>query len=111
MDQIEFSDFAKVDFRVGEILEAEKVEASNKLIKMLVDFGEAGKKTVFSGIFQWYTPEELVNKKTIFVINIKPKAILGEESGAMIFAAEDEATKVISLLFLDKEVKNGSKVY
>ncbi|MGI5841484.1 MAG: methionine--tRNA ligase [Patescibacteria group bacterium] len=111
MEEIEFGDFSKVDFRVGEIKEAVKVEESEKLIRMIVDFGVLGEKIVFSGIYHWYKPEDIVGKKTVFVVNVKAKKIMGEESQAMIFAAEDETEDSLSLLLLDRNVKNGSRVY
>jgi len=111
MDYIEYTDFAKVDFRIGEIVEAKKVEDSEKLIRMRVDFGQLGIKTVFSGIAKHYSPEELLNKKTVFVVNIKPRKIMGEESEAMIFAGESDDEKTISIMILDKDLSNGSKVF
>lgn len=115
MDQISWVDFAKVDFRVGEIIEANKVEGSEKMIKMNVDFGQMGIKTVFSGILKWYQPEELVGKKTVFVVNIEPKKVMGELSEAMIFAASAEATDgqgaPVVLIIPDKEINNGAKVF
>jgi methionyl-tRNA synthetase len=106
---IKYDDFAKVDFRVGQIIEVSKVEGSEKLIKMKVDFGEIGIKMVFSGIYKWYKPEDLVNKKTVFVVNIEPKKVMGELSEAMIFAAGDGETT--SVLWIDKDVANGTKVF
>lgn len=111
MDLIDYADFAKVEFKIGEIKEAEKVEESEKLVKLKVDFGEFGEKTVFSGIYKWYKPENLIGKKTVFVMNVKPKKIMGELSEAMIFAAGDEENDNVSILFLDKDVKNGTQVY
>ncbi len=111
METIDFGDFAKVDFRIGEIRQAEKVEGSEKLIRMVVDFGELGQKIVFSGIQHWYEAKDLINKKTVFVVNVKPKKIMGEESGAMLFATEDEESDILSLIVPEKEIKNGSKVY
>ncbi|MDP4009747.1 MAG: hypothetical protein Q8P53_02050 [Candidatus Shapirobacteria bacterium] len=110
MEQIDYADFAKVEFQIGQIIEAEKLEASEKLVKMKVDFGEAGIKTVFSGIYKWYKPEDLLNKKSVFVVNIKPLKIVGELSEAMIFAASGEDESV-SLLLLDKDLPIGSKVF
>jgi len=78
---------------------------------MVVDFGEIGKKIVFSGIRKYYQPEELINKKTVFVINMKPKMIMGEESSAMIFGGEDEINDKMSILILEKDLPNGSKVF
>lgn len=110
MEQISYDEFAKIEFRVGEIVEAKEIENSEKLIRMVVDFGdEFGQKIVFSGIRKWYSPEELLNKKTVFIVNMIPKKIMGEESQAMIFAGQDE--KGVSLLFADKDLVNGSKVF
>jgi methionyl-tRNA synthetase len=115
MDLINYDEFAKVEFKVGEIKEAIKVEGSEKLIKMKVDFGEEKLRIVFSGIQKYYEPEYLVNKKTVFVTNVEKKKIMGEESEAMIFAASADATTAeaasLSLLLLDKELANGSKVF
>jgi len=109
MDQISYDDFAKIDFRVGEIVETEEVEGSDKLIKMKVDLGQLGEKQVLSGIRKWYKPEELVGKKTVFVVNLPIRLIMGQESEAMIFSAEDKNN--MSAIVLDKEVENGSRVY
>lgn len=110
MDLIKYEDFERVDFRVGEIVEATKVEGSEKLIKLKVDLGEElGTKQAFSGIYQWYKPEELVGKKTVFVVNIEPKIVMGELSEVMIFATNDDDN--MSILSLDREVKNGSRVF
>lgn len=111
MEQITYDDFAKVEFNVGEIKEAKNIETSEKLIRMIVDFGEElGQKIVYSGIRHWYQPEDLLNKKTIFVVNMVPKKIMGEESGAMIFAAEDEVNDKLSILILEKDLPNGTRV-
>ncbi len=110
MELINYDDFAKVEFRIGEIKEAQAVEGSEKLIRLVVDFGkELGERIVFSGIKKWYQPEELINKKTVFVVNMVPKKIMGEESQAMIFGAENGDD--MSILLLDKDLDNGSKVF
>ncbi|MCX6726995.1 MAG: hypothetical protein NTY75_04305 [Candidatus Shapirobacteria bacterium] len=111
MDLINYDDFAKVEFRIGEIVEAVNVETSDKLIRLVVDFGEPGKKIVFSGIRKYYQPEELLNKKTVFVVNMIPKKIMGEESAAMIFTAEDETNDKMSILILEKDLPNGTRVF
>jgi methionyl-tRNA synthetase len=111
MDQIKFDDFSKVEFKVGEIKEAHEVEGSEKLLRLQVDFGEENLRTVFSGIKKWYKPEEIVGKKTVFVTNIVPRKIMGEESQAMIFGAEDESGENMSILLLDKDLPVGSKVF
>jgi len=111
MNQITWDEFSKVEFRVGEIIEAINVEKSEKLIRMIVDFGEIGQRVVFSGIRKHYSPTELVGKKTVFVVNMVPKKMMGEDSGTMIFAAEDEVNDKVSLLVLEKDLPNGSKVF
>lgn len=109
MDQIKYNDFAKVEFKIGEIKEASRVDESEKLLKLKVDFDEEKMRNVFSGIQKWYKPEDLIGKKTVFVTNIIPRKIMGEESEAMIFAAENDGQ--ISILEMDKDLPNGSKVF
>lgn len=114
MEEINYADFAKVEFRVGEIIEAKNVEESEKLIRMIVDFGEElGQRVVYSGIRHWYQAEDLLNKKTVFVVNVTPKKIMGEESQAMIFAAstEGESDDKLSILILEKDLPVGTKVF
>ena len=112
MSTIQFSDFSKVQFKVGSVVEAERKVGSEKLIRMVVDFGEMiGKKTVLSGIAKWYDPEHLVGKKTVFVMNVEPRKIMDEMSEAMLFAADAGEHSEVSLLILDKDVPEGSNVY
>ena len=112
MEQISYDDFAKVEFQVGEIMEAKNVEGSKKLIRLVVNFGEKlGQKIVYSGIRNWYSPIDLINKKTVFVVNMVPKKIMGEESGAMIFGAEDKKNNKMSILILEKDLPVGTKVF
>lgn len=111
MDQIKYGDFAKVEFKIGEIREAIEVIKSEKLLRLQVDFGEETLRTVFSGIKKWYKPEDILGKKTVFVTNITPRKIMGEESQAMIFGAEDDNGENMSVLFLDKDLPVGSKVF
>jgi methionyl-tRNA synthetase len=118
MDQIKYDDFAKVEFLIGEIKEAIEVEGSEKLLRLQVDFGEENLRTVFSGIKKWYSPSDLIGKKTVFVTNIIPRKIMGEESQAMIFAASAEATdgqgaltEIVSMLIPDQDLPVGSKVF
>ena len=111
MDKIDFKDFAKVEFKIGEIKEAEEIKESEKLLKLSVDLGEDKLRRVFAGIKKWYSAEDLIGKKTVFVTNIVPRKIMGEESEAMIFGAEDESEENMSLLLLDKDLPNGSKVF
>jgi len=87
---INFDDFAKVELRVGTVLEAEEVPGSEKLIKQIVDFGELGKRQVLSGIKKWYKPSQLVGKQFVYVMNLEPRKMMGLESQGMILATDSE---------------------
>ncbi|MEC7839469.1 MAG: methionine--tRNA ligase [Chlamydiota bacterium] len=84
-ENVDFSDFQKLDLRVGTVLESTKVPKSKKLLKLIVDLGFE-KRTVLSGISQHYEPEALVGKKVVVVANLKPAKIMGIESEGMILA-------------------------
>lgn len=112
MDHIKFNDFSKVKFKIGEIVAAEEVANSEKLLKLKVYFGEKfGLKTVFSGIKKYYKTEELMHKKTVFIVNMEPRKIMGEFSEAMIFGAESEDQKSMSILILERDLPVGSDVF
>jgi tRNA-binding protein len=103
------NDFWKFDMRVGHILSAEKIERTKKLIKLYVDLG-AEKRTVVAGIGDQYGPEDLKDKKMIFVVNLKPKKLSGIVSEAMLVVAEEEGGKV-HLITVSDEVPPGTKVW
>lgn len=89
---ISIDDFKKVEITLGKILSAEKLEKSEKLLKLSVDFAEAAPRQVISGIAkQFPDPVELVGKTFPFITNLEPRAIMGLESQAMILAASSEA--------------------
>lgn len=90
--QVPFSDFEKVDLRVGKVLEASLPEDSEKLIRLVVDFGNSETRTVFTGLKIWYEPEFFQDKLFVFVYNLEPRKMMGEESQGMLLAvhAEDD---------------------
>ncbi|OGZ69768.1 MAG: methionine--tRNA ligase subunit beta [Candidatus Staskawiczbacteria bacterium RIFCSPHIGHO2_02_FULL_34_9] len=106
MDYINFEDFKKIDIRVGKIISAEKIEGSDKLLKLQVDFGEE-KRQIVSGIAQFYEPDSLIGKECPFAFNLAPKSLMGVESQGMILAADDDGPVLMSP---DKEIKPGSTV-
>ncbi len=87
---ISFDNFKKIELKIGQIKSAENVEGSEKLLKLIVDFGEAGEKQILSGIAKTYTPESLVNVRAVFVFNLEPRKLMGLESQGMLLAAESE---------------------
>ena len=108
MENISFDDFVKVQLKTAKILEAEKVEKSNKLIKMQIEVGEE-KRQLVAGIGKAYTPEDLVGKTIIVVANLEPKSLMGIESQGMLLAATDEEGLPI-LLSPEKEVASGIQI-
>ena len=107
-DDIVFEDFMKMDIRVGKILSAKKVKKADKLLELLVDTG-LDKRTIVSGIAEYFTPEELPGKQVCVLANLEPRVIKGITSQGMILLAEDSDGK---LIFVSPEntVRNGSSV-
>jgi len=97
-----------MDLRVGEIIKAEKVEGTQKLIKMEVDIGDETRQMI-SGIADTYEANDLVGKKPIVIVNLKPAVIHGIESQAMLLAAEMKDGSAI-VPFFEDDVPTGSKV-
>ena len=106
--EITFEDFKKIDIRIGKVEKAEKVPESRNLLKIIVNFGFEKRQCV-AGLQNFYDPEELVDKKFVFVINMQPRKLMGIESQCMILAAEDDVNN-ISLITSDKDISLGSKV-
>jgi methionyl-tRNA synthetase len=106
--EILYVDFEKMDFRIGTITAAEKVEKADKLLKLQVDLGFE-QRIIVSGIAQHFTPESLVNKQVIVVANLAPRKMRGIESQGMILTAEQPDGKLI-LVNPDESTANGSNV-
>ncbi|MFA8298686.1 MAG: methionine--tRNA ligase [Hyphomicrobiales bacterium] len=105
---IEFDDFAKLDIRVGTIITAEKVAKTKKLLKLTVDTG-IDKRTVVSGIAEYYKPEDIVGKQVSILVNLAPKKLKGIESQGMILMAEDHDGK-LSFVSPDQNIMNGGEI-
>lgn len=104
---ISIEDFSKIDLRVAKVLQAEKVEGADKLLKLKLEMGSEVRQVV-SGIAKSYTPEELVGKYVIIVANLKPVKLRGIESQGMILAAANE--KELILATIGREMETGTKV-
>ena len=105
---VEFDDFTKLDIRLGTILEAEKVEKADKLLKLLVDTG-IDKRTIVSGIAAHYKPEEIIGKTVQVLLNLAPRKIRGIESQGMILMAED-AEGDLSFMSPEKDFPAGGGI-
>ena len=104
---IGIEDFAKVQLRVGKIVSAERVEKSEKLVKLKVDIGTETRQVV-AGIGKHYGPEQLLDKSVVLVANLKPAKLMGVESQGMLLAAS--AGDLLSVVTPDREIKPGAKV-
>ena len=107
-DEIAFDDFMKMDLRVGEILSAQKVEKSNKLLKITVDTG-VDKRTILSGIAKHFSPDEMIGKKVVVLANLAPRKIMGVESQGMLLFAENH-DGVLKAVAPDQEAENGAGI-
>ena len=105
---INYDDFKKIDLRVAKILKAERVEGSEKLVKLQIDVGELGQRQLIAGIGTIYTPEILVGKQIVIVANLEPRKLMGYESQGMLLAASDELGPV--LLAPESEVEPGTVI-
>ncbi len=105
--EVSFDEFSKIDLRVAEVKEAEKVKGADKLLKLKIDIGNEERQIV-AGIAEQYSPEEMIGKRIVVVVNLKPAKIRGIESRGMLLAAKDG--KILSLVCVDKDVKGGSDV-
>ena len=103
--QISIEDFARIQMRVGQILEAEKIEGSRRLIKLRVDIGTEVRQVV-AGIAEAYEPAVLINKIVVIVANLKPARLMGVESNGMIVAASIDGKPVLATF--NEEVPNGA---
>ncbi len=106
---IDFSDFEKLDLRVGRIKHCERVKKANKLLKFTIDDGSGKDRTIVSGIAKFYEPEVLIGKDVCFIANLAPRTLMGIESQGMILSAEDFDGS-LSVTTIEHEVKPGSEV-
>ncbi|MBO5971881.1 MAG: methionine--tRNA ligase [Alistipes sp.] len=104
--EVTFDDFQKMDIRVSTILEAEKVAKTKKLLKLTIDTG-IDKRTIVSGIAEYYTPEELVGRQVLVLANLAPRAIKGIESRGMILMAEDALGRLVLVQPEDKTMSGA----
>ena len=107
-DAVSFEDFQKMDIRVARIIAAEKVAKTKKLLKLTIDTG-IDTRVIVSGIAEHYTPEELIGRQVLVLVNLAPRELKGIESCGMILMASDPTGKLM-LLGPNGEVKNGSTV-
>ena len=108
-DVITYDDFMKLDIRVGKIIEAQVPEGSKKLIELTVDLGEDyGTVTIFTGMLEYYQPENFIGKKFQFIANLAPRKMMGKESQGMLLSADENGKPL--LIQIDSYINNGLTV-
>ena len=107
---ITIDDFAKVEMRVGQVLTAERVPKSDKLLRFTVELGEAQPRQILAGIAEYYEPEKLIGRKVVVVSNLKPRKLRGFESQGMVLAASfgEEGRPVLATF--TEDVPNGARL-
>lgn len=107
--QIKYDDFDKVELTVAEVIDCQKVEGADKLLKFRLDAGDEGHRQILSGIAEWYpNPEALIGKKVVIVANLKPRKMRGEISQGMILSSEKDGK--LQIIEASSEAPNGSEV-
>lgn len=107
MDTINIDYLKKLKIKVGTVEQCEAVKGSEKLLKLLVNFGSES-RTILSGIAKNYSPESLIGKQLPFILNLEPREMMGETSNGMLLAVNNMGEPV--LLVPDKSTENGSDV-
>jgi len=105
---ISFDQFKNIDLRVAKVLTAERVENTDKLLRLEVEVGEE-KRQIVAGMAEFLTPESMIGKLVVVVANLQPAKIRGLESQGMLLAAENDSGE-LSLLTVDKEIGTGAKI-
>lgn len=108
-EKISYSDFEKIDMRVGKILEIEDIAGADKLYKLTVDIGTE-KRTLAAGIKKFYSKEELKGKRCIILANLEPRKLRGIESNGMILASVNEDESKVILIQPEEDIELGSRV-
>ena len=112
-DAVDFDTFSKSDFRVVKVEACEAVPKSKKLLKFTLNDGTDRKRTILSGIHEYYEPEELVGKTCVAIVNLPPRKMMGIDSEGMLISAvyEYDGHEGLNLLMLDDSIPAGAKLY
>lgn len=111
-EDVDFDTFIKSDFRVVKVLDCEEVPKSNKLLKFTLDDGTGKERTILSGIKKHYSPEELIGKNLVAIVNLPPRAMMGIDSEGMILSAvhNQNGEEVLNVLQVSNRIPAGAKI-
>ena len=110
MEMISYSDFAKLEMRVGTVLEAIRIPGTEKLFKIQVDVGRSEPVQIVSSLIPYYTEKDLLNQRIIVLVNLKPTKLRGELSEGMLLAAETDDESECVLLTTESDIANGTRI-
>lgn len=112
-EMVDFDTFSKSDFRAVKIEACEAVPKSKKLLKFILNDGTDRKRTILSGIHEYYEPEELIGKTAIAIVNLPPRKMMGIDSEGMLISAvhEEDGREGLNLLMVDDRIPAGAKLY
>jgi methionyl-tRNA synthetase len=106
--EVTIDEFRRLEIRVGTVIEVSRVPRTNKLYKVVVDLGIHGRKQTATSLVDYYKTEELINKRVIFLANLKPTTFAGQKSEGMLLAASEGER--LALLGIERDVPDGSRV-
>ena len=109
IQMINIDELQKVDLRVGIVTAAERVDGSEKLLKLMVDLGEPALRQILSGVAKWYAPEDMVGKRIVVVANLEPRMMMGMESNGMLLAAHGADGEAVLLTSMG-DVPSGARI-
>lgn len=111
-NKIPYSDFSKLNLQVGKIIEVKNHENADKLYILKVDLSEETPRQIIAGLKPYYSPSDLLNKKAVFITNLEPATIRGEESNGMILAANSQTQDQHKVIFLttESDIEPGSVI-
>ena len=108
---IEFNEWQKIDLRVAQIKNVEDIPGADKLYKLTIDVGsEIGERIICAGIKEYYSKEELIGKKIVVFVNLKPRLMKGIGSQGMLLAAVSDDHSQVVLISPEKDIENGCKI-
>lgn len=112
-EMVDFDTFSKSDFRAVKIEACEAVPKSKKLLKFTLNDGTDRKRTILSGIHEYYEPEELIGKTAVAIVNLPPRKMMGIDSEGMLISAvhEEDGREGLNLLMADDRIPAGAKLY
>ncbi|MET3618268.1 methionine--tRNA ligase beta chain [Peptoniphilus olsenii] len=112
-DMVDFETFSKSDFRAVKVKACEEVPKSKKLLKFTLDDGSGEDRIILSGIKNYYTPEELLGRTLIAIVNLPPRKMMGINSCGMLLSAihEEEGEEKLNLLMVSNRIPAGAKIY